>query len=41
MGAAGIAYAFYHVAQSGLFDEKKEHFLSVAEKYIKVRNSFV
>jgi len=35
VGAAGIAYAFYHVAQSGLFDDKKEHFLSVAEKYIK------
>ena len=35
VGSAGIAYAFYHVAQSGLFEEKKEHFLGVAEKYIK------
>ena len=36
VGAAGIAYAFYHVAESGLFEDKREHFLSVAEKYIKV-----
>jgi len=35
VGSAGIAYAFYHVAQSGLFDDKKDHFLGIAEKYIK------
>jgi len=35
VGSAGIAYAFYHVAQSGLFEDKKDHFLGVAEKYIK------
>lgn len=37
VGAAGVAYAFYHVAQSGVFDNKREQFLSTAEKYIKVR----
>lgn len=36
VGAAGIAYAFYHVAQSGLFEDKKEQFLTTAEKYIKI-----
>ena len=36
VGATGVAYAFYHVAESGLFDEKKDHFLNIAEKYIKV-----
>lgn len=35
VGGAGIAYAFYHVAQSGLFEDKREHFLNIAEKYIK------
>lgn len=37
VGAAGVAYAFYHVAQSGVFEEKREQFLSTAEKYIKVK----
>lgn len=36
VGSAGIAYAFYHVSESGLFPDKKEHFLSVAEKYVKM-----
>ncbi|XP_057307917.1 lanC-like protein 3 homolog [Hydractinia symbiolongicarpus] len=36
VGWAGIAYAFYYVAQSGLFEDKKDHFLKIAEKYIKV-----
>jgi len=36
VGAAGVAYAFYHVAQSGVFEEKRDQFLATAEKYIKV-----
>lgn len=36
VGSAGIAYAFYHVAQSGIFDDKRDYFLNIAEKYIKV-----
>nr|XP_012559466.2 lanC-like protein 3 isoform X1 [Hydra vulgaris] len=34
VGAAGIAYAFYHVAQTG--DDKKSEYLLAAEKYAKV-----
>ncbi|XP_065057896.1 lanC-like protein 3 [Rhopilema esculentum] len=36
VGAAGIAYAFYHVAESPTFSEKRSNFLDIAEAYIKV-----
>eukprot|EP00794_Sanderia_malayensis_P000276 gene276-900_t len=36
VGAAGIGYAFYHVAQCPVFAEKKKYLLEIAETYIKV-----
>lgn len=36
VGAAGIGYAFYHVALSPIFADKKNALLEIAEAYIKV-----
>ena len=36
VGAAGIGYAFYHVAESTVFAEKRNNLLEIAESYTKV-----
>ena len=36
VGAAGIGYAFYHVAECPVFADKRNHFLEIAESYVKV-----
>ncbi len=36
VGAAGIGYAFYHVAKCLVFAEKRSSLLDIAEAYIKV-----
>ena len=40
VGAAGIGYAFYHVALSPIFADKKNALLEIAEAYIKVSSTF-
>ena len=37
VGAAGIGYAFFHVAECPVFAEKRNQFLEIAESYIKVK----
>jgi len=36
LGAAGIGYAFYHVAKCPKFADKRNLFLEIAESYVKV-----
>ena len=36
VGAAGIGYAFYHVAECPTFADRRDSFLNTAEQYIKV-----
>lgn len=36
VGPAGIAYAFYHVAESGLFPDQRQSLLLKALEYLKV-----
>ena len=37
LGAAGIGYAFYHVANCPVFAKKRNEYLEIAESYVKVR----
>ena len=39
VGAAGIGYAFYHVAECPVFADKRNGFLEIAESYIQVRRA--
>lgn len=36
VGPAGVAYAFYYVADSGLFPEQRQYLLAKALEYLKV-----